>query len=915
MDMQADSRWKRFRRRLRYWLDRGERNRSLREEMEFHIQSMIDELVAQGMSKPEARAAAHRKFGNMTQKSEEARSTWIARWMSDLAQDLRFAARSFLRSPGFTTATLLTLALGIGATTAIYSLVDQVILHALPVRDPGRLVLVDWNGDQVAGGFGSWNLMSYPMCRDLRQKTQFFDGVLCRAEIQVNFSAGADSKPIPAEIVSGTYFSVLGIGPALGRVIAETDEGAPGAGPVVVLSHDFWQTEFGGAADIAGRMVLINQHPMTVIGVAAAGFHGVDVGAVPAFWMPASMYAAAFPGAEDAKDLLHSATLWMQILARLRPRLTPAQAQAGLQPWFKGWLEDSARRPGFPVISADRRRDYLASTLALTSAPQGHSPLRRSLPQPLWLLFAATGVLLGLACLNAAGLFLARGSARGREIGTRLALGASRGRIGRQLLADSLLLAVAGGVLGAAVAPLAIRGLIAFLPQGLAANALRDTLSFRLLTFAMAASVAAGLLSGLAPALRAGGDGLVNSLRERGGTGFGGVRLRKTIVTLQVACSLILIIGAALFLRTFTGLLAKGPGFDTSSLLSFAIAPTQNGYSEGDASRLVRRLDEQIRALPVASSSAAARYALLNGYDWRNSVTMQTDRRTVTDGTIYFNAVSPGFFSTLGIRILAGRDFNQSDIRPPGEIGPRVTIVNQAFVKRYLAGRDPLGVLIARGGASNVKPDSVIVGVVDDMSYHGLRDHYEQVFFPLFEHDDTGATFYIKVRGAPEQAIPSIRRLVQQDDPRLPILWFRTLDDQVNRSLNTERMLAALSGAFGALALTLSLIGLYGVMSFVVTRRTREIGIRLALGATRASALRLVLRDAVTMIAAGVALALPCVAALGKLVQSQLFGVTATDPATIAAAALVLAAGALTAAFIPAWRASNVSPTDALRLE
>jgi predicted permease len=287
----------------------------------------------------------------------------------------------------------------------------------------------------------------------------------------------------------------------------------------------------------------------------------------------------------------------------------------------------------------------------------------------------------------------------------------------------------------------------------------------------------------------------------------------------------------------------------------------------------------------------------------------------VTDGIINFNAVSPGFFSTLGVRLLAGRDFDRSDVLPVGEIDPRFAIVNEAFVKRYLAGRDPLGVLIARGGSSEVKPNSRIVGVVADMSYRGVRDHSEQVFFPLFEHDDTGATFYIKVRGEPEQAIPSIRRLVRQDDPRLPILWFRTLDDQVNRSLSTERLLAALSGSFGALALTLSLIGLYGVMSFVVTRRTREIGIRLALGATRASALRLVLRDAVTMIAAGVALALPCVAALGKLVQSQLFGVTATDPATIAAAAMVLASGALAAAFIPAWRASNVRPTDALRLE
>jgi len=541
--------------------------------------------------------------------------------------------------------------------------------------------------------------------------------------------------------------------------------------------------------------------------------------------------------------------------------------------------------------------------------------LFRSLSRPLWLLFAATGVLLGLACLNVAGLFLARGSASARELATCLALGASRSRIGRQLLADSLLLAAAGGVLGIALAPPAMRALIALLPRDLAANALRPSLSLDLLGFALVTSFPAGLLSGLAPALHAGRDNIVNSLRERGGTDFGGVRLRKTIVTLQVAFSLILLIGAALFLRTLTGLLAKGPGFDTSSLLSFAIAPLQNGYSRADASRLVRRLDEQVRALPAARSSAAARFAFLTGGAWSNNVTIQTDRRTVSDRSVNFNAVSPGFFATLGIRLLAGRDFDQNDSRPAGEIGPRCAIVNQAFVKRYLAGRDPLGVPIARGGFPDVKPNSPIVGVVADMSYRGLRDNSEQVFFPLFEHDDTGATFYIKVRGAPEQAIPSIRRLVRQDDPRLPILWFRTLDEQVARSLNTERMLAALSGAFGALALVLSLIGLYGVMSFVVTRRTREIGVRLALGATCASAIRLVLRDAAVMIAAGIALALPCVAGLGKLVQSQLFGVTATDPATVAAAALVLAAGALAAAVIPAWRASNVSPTDALRLE
>jgi predicted permease len=893
------------------WFRRGSLERGLDRELQYHFDRRVADLTATGIPEPEARRRVAVELG-IAQVREEVRDVWLTRWLHDFFYDLRFSARSFLRSPGFTAATLLSLALGIGATTAIYSLVDQLILHALPVRDPARLVLVDWDGDQVAGGFGSWNLMSYPMCRDLQQQTRFFDGVLCRAEIQVNLSADGDPKPVAAEIVSGSYFPVLGVGPALGRVIEETDDAAPGAGPVVVLSHDFWQTQFGGAADIVGRKLLINQHPMTVVGVAAARFHGVDVGAVPAFWIPTSMYAEAIPGTDP--DLLHRPTFWMQILARLRPDVTLTQAKAGLQPWFKSWLQDNMLRPGFPIMTAERRRRYLASTIELTSAPQGHSPLRRSLGQPLWVLFAATGVLLGLACLNVAGLFLARGSARIREIGTRVALGASRGRIGRQLLADCVLIALAGGVLGVAVAPLAIRALIAFLPQDLAATALRGSPSLRLLAFAFLASLAAGLLSGLAPALHAGSGSLINSLRERGGTGFGGVRLRKCIVTLQVALSLILVTGAALFVRTLTGLLAKGPGFETSGILSFAISPVQSGYSSLDAARLVRRLDEEVRALPATISSGAARYAFLTGGSWNNAIIIQTDRRIVT-GLVNLNAVTPGFLSTLGIRLLSGRDFDSRDSRPPGEDGLHTAIVNQPFVKRYLAGRNPVGIRIGVGSGPDVKPDIVIVGVCTGFNYRDMRDDSEQAFFPMFEGRDDGSTFYIRTHGSPEQAIEPIRRIVRQADPRLPILWFRTLDDQVSRSLITERLLAALSATFGALALLLSLIGLYGVMSFVVTRRTREIGIRLALGATGGSAIRLVLRDAVVMIAAGIAIALPCVAALGKLVQSQLFGVTATDPATVAAAALALAAGALTAAFIPAWRASNVSPTDALRLE
>src|SRR5579863_1985725 len=900
--------------RLFNWFRRGSLERGLDRELHYHFDRRVADLTSVGIPETEARRRASVELG-LAQVREEVRDVWLTRWLRDFLYDLRFSARSFLRTPGFTVATLLSLALGIGATTAIYSLVDQVILHALPVRDPGRLVLVDWNGDDlITYANGSSNLMPYPICRDLQQQTRFFDGVFCRAEIEVNLTAGGDPRPVAAEIVSGSYFSVLGVGPALGRIIEPKDDAAAGAGPVVVLSYDFWQAQFGGAPDIVGRKVLIGSHPMTVAGVAAAGFRGVDVGAVPAFWIPTSMYADANLDTGD-EDLLNGHTRWLQILARLRSDVALAQAQTGLQPWFKAWLQDNMLRPGFPNISADRRRNYLASILEVTSAPQGHSPLRRSLSQPLWLLFAATGVLLGLACLNVAGLFVARGSARGREIGTRLALGASRGRIGRQLLADSLLLAAAGGVLGAAVAPLAIRGLIAFLPHELAANALRGTLSFRLLTFAFFASVAAGLLSGLAPALHGSADSLVSSLRERGGTGFGGIRLRKCIVTLQVAFSLILIVGAALFMRSLSGLLAKGPGFDTSKLVSFSLDPEMNAYSQDQARQLIRHVDAELRAAPATRNSAVARILLLTGGSWNNPMTIQTDRRFTTEGNVDMNAVGPGFFATMRIPLLAGRDFNEHDSRPVGESGRRSVIVNQAFVNHYLAGRSPLGVRTGIGALPGIKTDIEIVGVVGDISYRGLREESEEAWFPIFEGDDSMGTFYVRVHGTPEQAFRAIRQIVHQADPQLPILAFRTVDEQVGRSLSTERLLAGLSGSFGGLALLLSLIGLYGVMSFVVTRRTREIGIRLALGATGASAIRLVLRDAVLMIAAGIAIALPCVAALGKLVQSQLFGVTATDPTTIAAAALVLAAGALTAAFIPAWRALRVSPMDALRLE
>jgi predicted permease len=896
--------------RLLNWFRLRHLENDLDRELTYHLDRRVSDLIRSGLSQPEARRRATLELGGAMQVREEVRDVWLGRWMRDFAYDLRFSARSFLHNPSFTAAAVLSLALGIGATTAIYSLVDQVVLRPLPVDHPERLVLFDWHGDQLAETFGSFNLMSYPLCRDLQQQ-RFFDGVFCRAATTINFSMRGDAKPTAAELVSGRYFSVLGVTPALGRLLTDDDDRAAASSPVVVLSYDFWKNQFESAPDVIGRKVLVNRYPMTVVGVAAAGFHGIDVGAVPSLWMPAVMSAEAIPG---FTAMLERRTRWMQILGRLKPDVSLAEAQAGLQPWFKAMLDEDTRRAGFPKVSVEQRQRFLASTLALTPAPQGHSVLRRTLSRPLSVLFAATAVLWALACLNVTGLFLARGCARQREISTRLALGASRERLGRQLLTDSVLLALPGGVLGCAMAPVAVRALVAFLPQSVAPSGLRATVDSRVVLFALLTTIAAGFLAGVAPAFQAGRKPLVSSLRDRVGAPVSGLRLRKAIVTAQIAFTLILVVGAGLFVRTLSELLAKGPGFNTSSLISFGIKPSLDGYSPSEAAQLIRGIQADIQRSASTQTSAIARVQLLMGGTWQNPLTILNVERFGTDGDVQLNAVTPGFFATLGTRIVVGRDFSERDLLPPSEGGQRVAVVNEAFVKRYFGGRSPLGSRVGMGSGPDVKPDTEIVGVVENISYRSVREQWEQVYFPMTT-EFPGSNFYVRFRGTPDAAFRSIRAIVQKADPTLPITYSRTLDEQVDRSLNTERMLAALSSSFGALALLLSLVGVYGVMSFAVTQRTREIGIRLAIGATRLSTVWLVLGDALMMTVAAIAIALPAIWALGRLIESQLYDVKPTDPATIAGATMILCVTALGAALIPAHRASAMNPTDALRLE
>jgi predicted permease len=897
-------------RQLVNWFRRKRLGRELDRELQYHLECRITDLKSSGLPAEEARRRAMLELGGIPQIQEEVRDIWLRWWLTDFTYDFRFSMRSFLRSPSFTITAVLSLMLGIGATTAIYSLVDQVLLHTLPVRQPERLVLIDWEGDWVGSGFGSWNLMPYPVCRDLDQQKQFFEGVFCRALTTVTLSIGSDTSPATAEIISGNYFPVLGVGQAVGQVITSDDDRAPNS--VAVLSYDFWRTHLGGASDVVGRKVLVNGHPLTIIGVAAPTFRGIDVGQVPVLWVPASMATAVIP---DLHDLFDRRTFWMQVLGRLNPGMTLQRAQAGLQPWFKAMLQEDMGRPGFPVITAERRQRFLSSSLTLTTAPQGHSELRMRLSEPLWMLLVATAVLLGLVCLNVSGLFLARASTRAREIATRLALGASSGRLARQLLAESLMVAIAGGLLGIAAAPIGVRVLIAFIPHGTGANALHADIDSGLLVFALLVTVIAGIVSGLAPAFQSSRCSLASSLRERGGTAFGRVRLRKIIVTAQIALALTLVVGAGLFVRTFDALMAKGPGFVTSSLVSFGIDATRGGYSSAEGERVMARIDEAIHHSPMIQTSAIARNPLLTGGSWNNTMTIFGDQRIDTDRLVNLNSVTPGFFETMGIRLLAGRNIDDHDISPPGRPGYRAAIVSAGFVKRYLAGRNPLGMRICQGTGPNAKPTMEIVGVMSDFSYRGLRDNTEQAYFPFYEWEHPFGTFYVTVRGNAESSLESLRSIVRSAAPTLPMTDFRTLDEQVHRSLNTERMLATLSGSFSALALLLSLVGLYGVMSFVATQRTHEIGIRLALGARRWSTIWLVLRDGLVMIFSGICIGLPIVLALGRLVESQLYQVKSWDPAVIAIAIMVLCLAGLGATLLPAHRASGVNATDALRVE
>jgi predicted permease len=867
--------------------------------------------------------------------------------MRHLTRDLRYAFRGLSRSPLFTSVALLSIALGIGANTAIFTLVDEVLLRRLPVKDPQQLVLFNGARNHYGSNSGG-NMLSYPMFEDFSEQfvdrgtatarprvtpaiaggasaAPVFTGMFARRTVAMNVGANGQTERVPGELVSGTYFQVLGVGAAIGRVITPDDDKERGGSPVAVLSHDYWRNRFGADAQIVGKTITVSNHTLTIIGVSQAGFDGVDIGYVPSVRVPLMMKAQMTPNWDDVDN---RRSRWVNVFGRLKPGVTLEQAKASLQPFFHSILEQEVRQPPFSNTTSYTREQFLKGQVDLLPAAQGRSPIRQQLSQPLWLLLGIVGGVLLIACANVASLLIARATARQKEIAVRLALGASRARIVGQLLVESVMLAGLGGLVGLVIASWTTRFLLGFLPTSDTPHVISGSIDNRILLFNFALSLATGLVFGLVPALRSTKPNLAPTLKDQvGGVvgGSGGVRLRKGLVVAQVTVSVLLLISAGLFIRSLRALRLLDLGLKTDNLIAFNVSPTLSGYSPVRAKQFDKQLLERVSALPGVHGMAFAQVGLLEGNEWDSSISVEGyEAKPGENMNPYCNAVSPGYFKTMGIPLLAGRDFDDRDVRyemrdPDPSLPPpyKVAIVNDSYAKHYFGDRSPIGRHIGFGTNPGTKTPIEIVGVVKDAKYTGVRDDIpRQVFFAFMENDFAGgAVMYVRTTNQPDAAFGAIRQVARQLDTTIPIYNLRTLDHQIDQSLLNDRLIATLSTAFGVLATLLAVIGLYGVMAYTVARRTREIGVRMALGAVQGDVVWLVMREVLVLVGSGIILGLVAAWGLGRLISSQLYGVTASDPVTIAGAAGLLLVVALLAGYLPARRATRVNPVLALRYE
>ena len=832
--------------------------------------------------------------------------------MRTLLQDIRYGLRVLWQKPGFTAVAVLTLALGVGANTAIFQLIDAVRLRTLPVKDPGRLVGVQLaDMSKARGMFASdYPIVTNGIWEQVRDRQEAFEGVFAWSPDTLNLARGGEARFARALWVSGDFFNTLGVRAELGRVLNKDDDRKGCGSPVAVVSHAFWRREFGGDAGAVGRTLSLQGHPFEVVGVTPPSFYGMEVGRSFDVAVP----LCAEPLLSGEYSMLNAGTgWWLTVMGRLKPGWTEERAAAHLANISPGVFEASLPA-NYPPVSV---KDYLGFKLKTFPAGAGVSQLREDYENPLWLLLAVAGTVLLIACANLANLLLARAATREREIATRLALGASRWRLMRQLLTESLLLAACGAGIGALLAQYLSEVLVSLISTERNPLFVNLDVDWRVLAFSAGAAVLTCALFGLAPALRAtrvapgaamkaAGRGLTAS-RER----FG---LRRALVVSQVALSLVLVAGALLFSRSLSKLLTQDAGLRREGVLVTRVGLTRLNLPVERRLSFKNELLERIKAVPGVESASDVNMLPLTGSGWNNEVWLDGADPGAKQST-FFNRVSPDYFKTLGIPLLAGRDFGTADA--PG--APKVAVVNESFARLLNGGANPVGKRFHVERTPS-EPETVyeIVGLVKDSKYRDLREEFVPVAFTASSQasrPSEGAQLLIRSSTvSPAALAPSVKQAVGEVSPDIDIV-FRVFKDEVDATLLRERLMATLSGAFGLLALLLACVGLYGVMSYGVAGRTNEIGIRMALGAQGKDVLRLILREAALLVGVGVVVGLPAALLAARLAAGLLYGVTPADPVSVSLAVLLLAAVAALACYVPARRATKVDPMVALRYE
>ena len=901
--------------RTRFFFARKRRS-EVDEEIAYHLERQAEENMARGMTPEEAKRRAAIEFGGRERAREECREQRPGWTLESLWRDVKYGARGLGRNPMFTAVAVLTLALAIGANTTIFSLLDQALMQALPVKDPGQLVVLSSSGARSGhieshGGDtdGHMHSFSYPMYKDLREKNTVFSGLIGVAPASVGITWDNRADSASAEMVSGNYFDVLGVRAAVGRVFVASDETAPGANPVAVLNFDYWKSHLA-EAPVVGKSLLVNGTPFTILGVTAPGFHSVEWGSLPQIYVPITMQKIVQP----EWDFLHDhKSYWMNIVGRLKPDETATQAAAAINPLYRDLRAEEFK--GLNDQSAKEKTAFVTNArLNLEAGARGFSPLRDSVETPLTIIMGMVVLVILMAIVNVASLLLVRAATRAREFSVRYALGATSGQVLRQLLAEGLLLGLAGAAIGLALAPEALRLLIRWMSTGdPTQRAFTATLDWRVLAFTVLATLVASLLFSLAPAAQFWNPKLAEALHQgRGGTG-GSLRFRRTCVALQIGFSLLLIVAAGLFVRTIDNLRNVNPGFATDHLLAFELDPGRAGYPATGVAPVEQRALDAIAALPGVRAVGATNDQDLSGDGIDGDVVVAGYTPPPNeDYNVELPWVSDGYLQTLGIPLLTGRNFNASDTAT----SQKVAIVNESFAKHFFGSVGAaIGHHVSR--PRRAQTDGMIVGVVKDVKHSHVRDPALPTMYTLFAQAErtTGLIYYVRTWQDPNAAANSIRAAISAIDSKLIVAHLSTMKQEIDDDILAERTIALLATAFGILATLLAGIGLYGILAYSTAQRTREIGIRMALGARRVSVVRLILWEVMVLAGGAMLVTIPIAILATRAVRSQLFGVSIADPVVYGAGIAVICLVAGLAGFVPARRAATVDPARALRTD